>query len=142
MTAAAPPAPVPAGPPAGSFVRRHRWKLLLLALVSAGLGAAGLWTLATLKFSYSTGDRIGYVQKLSRKGWVCRTWEGELAMTPVPGVAPQLFAFTVPDPAVAKKITDLEGKKVSLHYEEKRGVPSSCFGDTGYYITDARGLAP
>jgi hypothetical protein len=123
-----------------SFLRRHRVKLILLGVVAAAVGGVALWTAATLTFSYSQGDRIGYVQKLSRRGWVCRTWEGELAMTPVPGSVPTIFTFTVPDDAVAKKITDLEGKKVALHYEEKKGVPSSCFGDTRYFITDVRVL--
>jgi hypothetical protein len=132
MTAAASPAP------ATSFVRRHRGKLLLLAVLVVGLGGVSLWTLATLTFSYSTGDRIGYVQKLSRKGWLCRTWEGELAMSPVPGAAPQIFPFTIPDDAVATKLKDVEGKRVAIHYEEKRGIPSSCFGDTPYFVTDIR----
>jgi hypothetical protein len=140
QTMSATPPLAPAAAP--SFFRRHRWKLVLVALLATGVTVAGLWTLASLKFSYSAGDRIGYVQKLSRKGWVCRTWEGELAMTPVPGAAPEIFAFTIPDPAVAKKVTELEGKKVSLHYEEKRGVPSSCFGDTRYFVVGVRALAP
>jgi hypothetical protein len=123
-----------------SFFRRHRGKLILLALLGSGVGGVALWVLVTLKFTYSSGDRIGYVQKLSHRGWICRTWEGELAMTPVPGAVPTIFAFTVPDPAVAKKLADMEGKKVALHYEEKKGVPSSCFGDTRYFITDARVL--
>ena len=104
------------------------------------VGGGALWTLATLKFSYSSGDRVGFVQKLSRRGWICRTWEGELAMSPVPGSTPQMFDFTVPDPTVAKRIDELEGKKVALHYEEKRGLPSSCFGDTRYFVTDVRVL--
>jgi hypothetical protein len=132
--AAAPPAPSP------TFLRRHRVKLILFAVVACGIGGVALWVLATLTFSYSQGDRIGYVQKLSKRGWVCRTWEGELAMTPVPGAVPTIFAFTVPKEEVAKKITDLEGKRVALHYEEKKGVPSSCFGDTRYFITDVRVL--
>lgn len=136
-----PPAEVASAKPP-SFFRRHRLKIIPLAVLVFAFGGAALWTLATLTFSYSTGDRVGYVQKLSRKGWVCRTWEGELAMSPVPGAAPQIFAFTVPDDAVAKKMTELEGKKVSLQYEEKRGVPSSCFGDTKYFITDVRNLGP
>jgi hypothetical protein len=101
-----------------------------------------LWTAITLTFSYSDGDRVGYVQKFSRKGWVCRTWEGELAMTPVPGAAPEIFPFTVRDEAVVKRIQGAEGKKVALHYKEKRGVPSSCFGDTPYFINDVRPLGP
>lgn len=115
-------------------------KLILLGVLASGVGGVALWIFATLKFAYSSGDRIGYVQKFSRKGWLCRTWEGELAMTPVPGSAPQIFEFTVPSPDIAKKITELEGKKVALHYEEKKGIPSSCFGDTRYFITDVRGL--
>jgi hypothetical protein len=83
---------------------------------------------------------VGFVQKLSKKGWICRTWEGELAMNPVPGSPPQLFPFTVPDEAVAKKITASEGKRVSLSYEEKKGIPTSCFGDTSYWVRDARVL--
>ena len=96
----------------------------------------------TLNFSYSEGDRIGYVQKISSKGWVCRTWEGELAMTPVPGATPQIFPFTVPDTTVAKHVAEAEGKKVALHYKEKRGIPSSCFGDTKYFVNEVRVLAP
>jgi hypothetical protein len=132
-------AALPSAPPQG-FLRRHRVKLILLAVLACGVGGVALWVLATLTFSYSQGDRIGYVQKLSKRGWICRTWEGELAMTPVPGAVPTIFAFTVPKDDVAKKLTDAEGKKVALHYEEKKGVPSSCFGDTRYFITDVRVL--
>src|SRR5207244_6761678 len=123
-----PPAPA-AQPPARSFFRRHRWKIRLVGLVGVVIGLGALWTLITVAFSYSDGDRIGYVQKFSHKGWVCRTWEGELAMTPIPGTAPEIFSFTVRDDAVVKRIQAAEGKKVALHYKEKRGVPSSCFGD-------------
>ena len=129
----------PTAPPQ-TFLRRHRWALIFIGVLASAVGGVVLWTLATLKFSYSSGDRIGYVQKLSHRGWLCRTWEGELAMTPVPGAVPQIFTFTVPDPAVAKRLTDFEGKKVALHYEEKKGIPSSCFGDTRYFITDVRVL--
>jgi hypothetical protein len=134
----APPGPAPSRPP--TFFRRHRWKIVPIMFLLVVAGAASLWTLITLKFSYSSGDRVGYVQKLSRKGWICRTWEGELAMTPVPGAAPQMFTFTIPDDGVAKKVSELEGKKVALHYEEKRGIPSSCFGDTNYYVVEVRAL--
>jgi len=125
-----------------TFFRRHRWKIVLLGFVAVVVGLAALWTLITLTFSYSDGDRVGYVQKFSHKGWVCRTWEGELAMTPVPGTAPEIFRFTVRDDAVVKRIQAAEGKKVALHYQEKRGVPSSCFGDTHYFINDTRTLGP
>jgi len=114
----------------------------LLGLLVVAVGVGALWTLVTLTFSYSDGDRVGYMQKLSHKGWVCRTWEGELAMTPVPGSTPQMFYFTVREDAVAKRLQEAEGKKVALHYKEKRGLPSSCFGDTRFFISDFRVLGP
>jgi len=131
-----------AAPQASTFFRRHRWKIILVGFVAVLVALGALWTMITLVFSYSDGDRIGYVQKFSHKGWVCRTWEGELAMTPVPGAAPQIFKFTVRDDDVVKRIRDAEGKRVALHYKEKRGVPSSCFGDTSYFISDVRVLGP
>jgi hypothetical protein len=132
----APPAQRP------TFFRRHRWKIVLFGLLASVFVVCALWTAVTLAFSYSDGDRIGFVQKLSHKGWVCRTWEGELAMTPVPGSAPQIFLFTVRDKGVVKRLQEAEGKKVALHYKEKRGLPTSCFGDTSYFISDVRVLAP
>jgi hypothetical protein len=133
-------APEPAPP--RPFFRRHIWKLLPLLILVVGGGGFALWILAALKFTYSSGDRVGYLQKISRRGWICRTWEGELAMSPVPGSIPQMFDFTIPEDAVAKKVADLEGHKVALHYEEKKGLPNSCFGDTRYFITDVRLLEP
>jgi hypothetical protein len=130
--------PAAAAVPAPGFLRRHRVKLIAIGVLVALVGIGVLWTLFTLSFSYSNGERVGYVQKLSKKGWVCRTWEGELAMTPVPGAAPQMFPFTIRDEAIATKVRESEGKRVSLQYEEKRGLPSSCFGDTNYFITGVR----
>ena len=87
-----------------------------------------------LSFSYSDGDRAGYLQKLSRKGWVCKTYEGEMAMTTVPGVAPVLWTFTVRDEAVALQLNQLMGKRISVTYEEHIGIPTNCFGDTRYFV--------
>ena len=129
-------------PPPTTFFRRHRWKIILFGFIAVVVGAGSLWTLITLTFSYSDGDRVGYVQKFSHRGWLCRTWEGELAMNPVPGATPQIFPFTVRDEVTAKRIKDAEGKRVALHYKEKRGIPSSCFGDTNYFISDVRVLGP
>jgi hypothetical protein len=128
--------------PPTTFFRRHRWKIILFGFLALVVGAGSLWTLVTLTFSYSDGDRVGYVQKFSHRGWLCRTWEGELAMTPVPGATPQIFSFTVRDDDTVKRIKDAEGKRVALHYREKRGIPSSCFGDTSYFISEIRVLGP
>ena len=88
-----------------------------------------------LSWNYSTGERAGWVQKLSKKGWLCKTWEGELAMVSMPGAAPEKFYFTVWDDAVAAGLNKVMGKRVSLHYEEKVGLPTSCFGETRHYVT-------
>ena len=95
-----------------------------------------LYTWLVLTWSYSAGERAGYVQKFSKKGWVCKTWEGELAMINMPGTLSEKFNFTVHDEAVVKKINESMGKRVSLVYEEHVGIPTSCFGDTGYFVKD------
>lgn len=114
--------------------------LVLVALVAAGLFALYLW--AALSYDYSEGERAGYIQKFSRKGWVCKTWEGELAMVNLPGTMPELFRFSVRDDAVAKRINDSMGERVTLHYEQHIGIPSSCFGETDYYVTEVRTAEP
>jgi hypothetical protein len=86
-------------------------------------------------WNYSTGERAGWVQKLSKKGWLCKTWEGELAMVSMPGAAPEKFYFTVWDDEVAGELNKVMGQRVSLHYEEKVGLPTSCFGETRHYVT-------
>jgi hypothetical protein len=108
-------------------------KILLAVLVLAALAAA--YTYGSLRWSYSEGERAGYVQKLSRRGWVCKTWEGELAMVTMPGAIPEKFYFSVPSEAVAAKINQTVGKRVALAYQQHVGVPSSCFGDTPYFVS-------
>jgi len=103
-------------------------------VVVATLFCAYTWV--SLNWSYSKGERAGYVQKFSKKGWVCKTWEGELAMINIPGTLTEKFNFTVHDEALAQKINESMGKRVALVYEEHVGVPSSCFGDTGHYVTN------
>jgi hypothetical protein len=103
--------------------------LLLIAVVLA----AYFW--ATLTWSYSTGERAGWVQKFSRKGWICKTWEGEMAMVSMPGAATEKFFFTVWDDPVAEQINRLMGRRVALHYQQKVGLPTSCFGETRYFVT-------
>ncbi|GLC24483.1 hypothetical protein [Roseisolibacter agri] len=127
-------------PPRGSFARRNWGKLTLATLVLAPLLVIGVWTAIALGFSYSNGTRTGYNQKLSRKGWLCKTWEGELALSNVPGQAPELFNYSVRDDAVAAQIQKLEGRRVALSYEEHRGVPTTCFGETDYFATGVRAV--
>jgi hypothetical protein len=109
-------------------------KRLILVLVAA-VALAALYFWAALSWNYSSGERAGWVQKFSHKGWICKTWEGELALVSLPGSVPEIFAFTVRDDAAAAQITKVMGKRVSLHYEEKVGLPTSCFGETRHYVT-------
>jgi len=122
-----------------SPLKRSILKTLLLIVVLLVVGAV-LWTWGTLTYDYSDGERAGFVQKFSRKGWICKTWEGELALVNLPGAMPEIFKFTVRDDAVAKQIESLVGKRVSLKYEQHIGVPTSCFGDTEYFIVGARAI--
>ncbi|BDG10701.1 hypothetical protein [Anaeromyxobacter paludicola] len=103
----------------------------LLVLAAAGVA---LYTWGALKFTYSTGDRVGYVQKFSKKGWLCKTWEGELAMVTLPGAIPEKFYFSVRDQGTADEINRLLGRRVYLKYVQHRGVPTTCFGETEYFV--------
>jgi lysophospholipid acyltransferase (LPLAT)-like uncharacterized protein len=114
--------------------------LLPLAIASIILILAALYLFFVLKWSYSEGERIGYVQKFSKKGWICKSWEGELAMFPVVAMQAEKFLFTVRDEAIATRLNQSLGKKVALHYEEHKGVPTSCFGETPYYVVEIRVL--
>jgi hypothetical protein len=121
--------------------KRKRWKLLatlVLIFVVLPIVVLAGYTWAALHYSYSTGDRSGYVQKISKKGWLCKTWEGELAMTTVPGTAPQIFQFSVRDDAVARQIEQTTGQRVALSYQQHKGLPSSCFGETEYFVNGVR----
>jgi hypothetical protein len=125
-------------PPRGTRL----WLLLLLLVIVLPVCLFAAWVWITLHFSYSSGQRAGYVQKISKKGWLCKTWEGELAMSTVPGTAPQIFTFSVRDDAVAEKIENAAGQRVALSYEQHKGVPGSCFGETEYFITAVRPIGP
>jgi hypothetical protein len=111
-----------------------KWAAVLLIL------AIGGYLVFIFNWSYSDGDRVGYLQKLSHKGWLCKTYEGELAMTTVPGVAPVLWTFSVKlwDEPLAQQVNGLLGKRVILHYREFRYLPSTCFGDTPYFVDSVK----
>ena len=110
-------------------------KRIILAVLGLALAVAAYFAFV-LHWSYSSGERAGWIQKLSDKGWVCKTWEGELALVSMPGSATvEKFLFTVSDDQVAAEIVKVMGKRVTLHYEEKVGLPTSCFGETRHYVT-------
>jgi hypothetical protein len=111
------------------------WMILIL-VVAGLLLAAYIW--AMLHWSYASGERAGWVQKLSDKGYLCKTWEGEMALVSLPGSMPEKFIFTVWDDQTAQKLHSVMGKRVTLHYEQHIWLPTSCFGETGYFVTDVK----
>jgi len=113
-----------------------------LALVTIVAAVFAAYTWVALTWNYSEGERAGFMQKLSKKGWLCKTWEGELSLVALPGAAPEKFLFTVRDDAVADKINKLVGQRVALVYAEHKGVPTSCFGDTAYFVSDVKAVQP
>jgi hypothetical protein len=123
------------------ITKRSVLTTLLVTVVAIVLLFAAYIALA-LNWSYSKGERAGFLQKVSQKGWICKTWEGELSLVALPGAAPEKFLFTIRDEAVAKLVNDAAGQRVTLAYEQHQGLPTSCFGDTDYFVTGVKILGP
>lgn len=131
-----PPAPPVPRPPRRSF-RSYFWGSLVGAVL-----LITLYTLFMLWWSYSNGDRAGVLQKFSKRGWICKTWEGEIAMYVVGGVSPQIWDFSVRDDKVAEQLQAAVGQQVRLHYSEHRGLPTNCFGETDYFVKRVEVVGP
>lgn len=125
-------------PTAQSHNRRRVGLIVLLIVVLVPALVFGAWSWITLSYVYSTSEPTGYVQKLSKKGWICKTWEGELATENLPGTKPEIFRFSVRNDSIARLLAANVGKRVSITYEQHRGVPTTCFAETEYYITNVR----
>ncbi|HEY5086390.1 MAG TPA: hypothetical protein VII66_03440 [Gemmatimonadaceae bacterium] len=128
--------PIP--PPVQKQRKRHLWLKVGVPVVVVPILAIALWVWGTLGFVYSSGERTGYVQKMSHRGWVCKTWEGELAMSPVPGSPPTIFDFTIRDDSLAKALELAAGHQVTLSYAQHKKVPTHCFGETEYFVQGFR----
>jgi hypothetical protein len=133
-TNAAPSTPTPAPRP------RRGGTLWLWLTLLAVVALAALYVWAMFSWSYSSGERAGWVQKFSKKGWICKTWEGEIALVTMPGTAQEKFPFTVWDEGVAAQINAAMGKRVALHYDEKVGLPGTCFGETRYWVNGVKAV--
>ncbi len=123
----------------GEEIRKKAVRMAILLIVAVAVICTG-YVMVVLNWSYSKGERVGYVQKFSEKGWLCKTWEGELQMLPVPGAIPEKFLFSVHDKTLVAKINSSMGKKVSLFYEQHKGIPTTCFGESEYFAVDAKVL--
>jgi hypothetical protein len=125
-----------------ALVKRRPLVTSLVLLIALPVVIFTLWALITLNYTYSSGDRAGYLQKVSKRGWLCKTWEGELQMTAIPGSTPETFYFTTRSDSVAAELNKYAGQRVVLNYEQHKGVPGSCFGDTEYFVTGVRTVGP
>lgn len=137
---AAPPAAPAASAPRKGFFRRHWLLTTLLVVIGLPVGGLAAWTAVTLNWSYSDGKRAGYVQKISRKGFVCKTWEGTLYTDIAKGFRSDSFSFSVRNDSLAHRLEELSGKRVAVEYQQHIGVPTNCFGETEYFITGVQAI--
>jgi hypothetical protein len=119
-------------------IKRHPLASGLTIVVGLPIVLFLLWTTVSLQYTYSSGERAGLLQKLSKRGWMCKTWEGEVQLAALPGIVPEKFEFSVRSDSVAGVLNALAGKQIVVTYEQHKGVPGSCFGDTEYFVTGAR----
>jgi hypothetical protein len=126
--------------PSVSFTLTRKRKLVIAGVLLVPLLGFALYTWGALTWSYSSGERAGYVQKFSKKGWICKTWEGELAMVSIPGTMSEKFLFTVRDDSIARRINAEMGKRVSLTYQQHLGIPTTCFGETQYFVVAVKAV--
>lgn len=117
--------------------RRFPLKRILVLLLALPFLIGAAWVGITLSYSYSSGERAGYLQKISKRGWLCKTWEGEMQLSAIPGSAPEKFLFTTRSDSLAQELNRLNGQRVVVNYEQHKGVPS-CFGDTEYFVDGVR----
>jgi hypothetical protein len=120
--------------------KKTRWLMWLVGFLVALTAVFVLYIWLALTWSFSEGERVGYIQKLSKTGWICKTWEGEMAMVTMPGAIPDKFLFSIRNDKVADRINGLAGKRVALIYEQHKGLPTSCFADTEYFVVDVRAV--
>ncbi len=122
-------------------VKRHPLASIVAVIILVPALVFTLWTGVALHYTYSTGERAGILQKISRRGWICKTWEGELLLSAVPGTVPEKFDFTTRSDSIAQVLNRLNGNRVVVTYSQHKGLPGSCFGDTEYFVTAVSQIA-
>lgn len=117
---------------ASGFKKFLRWLLFICILIFCVF----FWW--KYYFTYSDGNRTGLLQKLSRKGTIFKTYEGEMVLSSIAStnnvaLASEKFYFSVEADSIAKKLQDYEGKNVKVHYLQKNGT-LPWRGDTEYIV--------
>jgi hypothetical protein len=123
------------------LLARHKLASTLAVVLLLPLLLFTAWTAITLSYTYSSGERAGFLQKVSKRGWICKTWEGDLQLSAIPGSAPETFSFSTRSDSIAAELNKVAGQRVVLTYEQHKAVPGSCFGDTDYFVTGVRLVA-
>ncbi len=126
--------------PIPATIRHHPLITTGVTVVVLPIVVFACWAMMALSFTYASGERAGFLLKVSERGWLCKTWEGELQMTAIPGAAPEKFLFSTRSDSIAAELNKVAGQRVVLNYAQHKGVPSSCFGDTEYFVTGVRAV--
>jgi hypothetical protein len=121
-----------------AVIKNHKLVTAAAIVVLVPIFVFTVWAFIALHFTYSSGHRAGFLQKFSHRGWLCKTWEGEIQLTALPGAAPEIFSFSVRSDSIAQEMNKYVGQRVDLQYAQHKGVPTSCFGDTEYFIDGVR----
>jgi hypothetical protein len=120
------------------IIKRHKLATTITFLVATPILVVVLWAVITLNYTYSSGERAGFLQKVSKRGWLCKTWEGEIQLSALPGATPEIFSFSTRSDSIAKELNRLNGQRVVLDYKQHKGVPTHCFGETEYFVVGVR----
>lgn len=118
-----------------TLIREHKLVTALIIVIVTPILVYVVWALIALNVSYATGNRAGMLQQISKRGWLCKSWEGELQVNSLPGTVPETFRFTTRSDSIANELQQAIGRRVVVTYEQHRGVPGSCFGDTEFFVT-------
>ena len=120
------------------IIKRHKLVTIVSLLIATPILLFVLWASITLNYTYSSGERAGFLQKVSKRGWLCKTWEGEIQLSALPGATPEIFSFSTRSDSIAQVLNRLNGQRVVIDYKQHKGVPTSCFGDTEYFVVGVR----
>ena len=124
------------------FTRKKRFGRFLGILTIVIILALGGFIYWKYYFVYSEGNRSGILQKFSYKGTIFKTYEGELILSSIRStgnitLASEKFFFSVKNKDVAKKMENMQGHFVTLHYKMKNGtLPWQ--GDSPYIVDSVK----
>ena len=125
---------------------KSRFKRFILKIVF-GVFVLCLLLIWACSWTYSEGTRAGQLIKITKKGIVFKTNEGELNMGGLrvgstnDGLEGNLWQFSVLDEDVLNQLEEAEGRRVKLGYKERfRSMPWQ--GDTNYFVVSVEILDP